>query len=359
VIDEFLQQQRSSGTLDSAGAFAIDVKAAVRKLGQYLLADADQALLKLVQFGVARQCAALTVVTTPQGYCLHFLGLHEPQSAAQLLAALGEVTKGQDLVTGLQFFLAREADVLVAHWKAGALVDAATTETDGASTIDGHPDARFPDTLSLELRFPPKADLVFHPSELKRHLAACPMLVSLDKHKLNQVVPNNAGFESFTQLVFDPPLLEDRPTFSVQAYVEELTEPRPGPFMAEVIPVKRGVALAALYLPAAAPGIRLFVEANEVETVLNTLELQPGPAWLAREKPLRILVHSLSEKIHTTALRANRQPSAFWTWLRRGLLVGVMALVIWVLLYGGLFKGGVSGYVWILVGVLRVLWAIF
>ncbi|MBI3927979.1 MAG: hypothetical protein HY319_20725 [Armatimonadetes bacterium] len=60
-LEEYLQEQRAQGRLDSQGRFTIDLSLAVEKLRQYQLADPSFYVLKVIQAGVSGGAEAVEV----------------------------------------------------------------------------------------------------------------------------------------------------------------------------------------------------------------------------------------------------------------------------------------------------------
>ena len=336
-VDEFLQTQRLAGTLDSSGRFGLDIKPALCKLGKFLLATPAQAVLKMLQYGIAQKAEAVSILPTSGGYCLYFLGLNEAQPPEEMLSHLLEVLTGEveddhrDLLVGLAYFLMHGGDVRIARWQAGHLVDIASTQVDGSAAMQG-PHSKFPDVLCVEIRFPTALD----EAELRRRLTFCPAPIWLGKHKLNQDKAH-LGTASYTHSAdLGYTLKGDRHTVQVTALVRDLSEPQEGEFPVEVVLLKHGVALEPIVLTARVPGIRLFVPADDVQTTLGSLQVQTCPAWEARLAALAELLDSVSNQVRLKATRARSQTVDFPTML--GYLIKLAALI--GLLYSVLTRSG-------------------
>jgi len=283
--------------------FEIDLKAAVRKLGRYLLASSDDAFLKLVQFGVSQSAAAVVLVSTPTGYCIHFLGLAEEVPAAQLLSPFCEVVTGEvpdrrlPLFQGLNFFLNRGAEVAVTCIQGGHVIDSACSADFTQQISKFPPDVHYADALTFEIYAKSHGLIEFDAHSLKQRLAYCTTPVSWNRKALNGEREAAGCWPAYGQ-----PILQAFPGGQLEVAVEvkQLSESEQHGHT-EVLPLQWGVTLDPVEFAAGAPGIRLIVPASEVHTQVGAFKLKPSPAWSEREPAVHKIVDSVTRAVRAKA----------------------------------------------------------
>ena len=93
-IDALLAQQRADGTLDSAGAFTMDVTRARVKLARFRLGEPGAYLLKLIQAGVLARCRKIEIWLDGQ-LRIRYLGIDLSRlSGSASGGALDALTRG-------------------------------------------------------------------------------------------------------------------------------------------------------------------------------------------------------------------------------------------------------------------------
>lgn len=283
----------------NSARFEIDLKVAVRKLGRYLVASGDDAFLKLVQFGVSQSAAAVVLVSTPSGYCIHFLGLAEEVPAAQLLTPLVEVLTGEvadrrlPLFQGLNFFLNRGAELAITCIQGGHVLDSASSADFTQQISKFPPDAHYADALSVEVYARSHGSIEFDAHCLKQRLAYCTTPVSWNRNQLNGDREAAGCWPSYGQ-----PIRQEFPGGQLEVAVEvkQLSESEHHGHT-EVLPLQWGVTLDPVEFSSGAPGIRLIVPANEVQTQVGAFKLKPCPAWSEREAVVGKMVNSITQAV--------------------------------------------------------------
>lgn len=284
--------------METTGRFDIDLKAAVRQLGRYLLPSADDAFLKLVQFGISRSAQSIVLVSTPTGFLVHFLGVSEEAPAAQMLSSMVEVISGEvkdsrlPLFSGLNFFLHHGVELAVTVVRGGQVVDAARSADFPQQIAKYPPDVRFLEALSLELFA--RTVLEFDQHSLRQRLAYCPIPVSWKGKQLNGDRQAAGCWPSHGQPI-QQQYSSNGKKRAVLIQVEIDSERQR---QAEVIPIQWGVALDPVPYSAGAPGIRLIVPANEVETQLGAFKLKPCPAWAERDPVVVQVLESVADSVY-------------------------------------------------------------
>jgi hypothetical protein len=303
-MDE-IEALRRGVSLESSGRFEIDLKAAVRKLGRFLLPSPDDAFLKLVQFGVSQKAEAMTINSTPSGFLVHFLGLSEATPASQMLSQMPEVLAGevrdrrQPLFQAVNYFLHHGGEVALTVVQGGQIVDTARSANFPSQIAKFPSDGRFAEAVSLEIYARTFIELDAH--ALKQRLAYCSMPVSWKGKQLNGDREAAGAWTAYGQTVRQEYYSDGhRRTLEINAEVKGLTESeRQG--SAEVVPVQWGVSLDSIPFQAGAPGIRLIVPADEVETQLGAFKMKPCSAWTDREAVVANVVKSVSNAVHGKA----------------------------------------------------------
>jgi len=298
-MDE-IEGLRSEATLDSSGRFQIDLKAAVRKLGRFLLPGCDDAFLKLIQFGVSQQSEAILIHPTATGFLVHFAGLSEQTPAAEMLSQMPEALAGElhdrrlPLFMAVNYFLHHGAEVGLARIQDGQVLDSSRS-ANFHSQMGKFP----PQALVLEIYTRTHLDLDAH--ALKQRLAYCQVPVSFKGKPLQGDREAAAAWSAYGQTVRQEYYRDGhRRQLDIEVQVKQLTESeRQG--SAEVVPVQWGVSLDPVPFPAGAPGIRLIVPADEVDSQLGAFKMKPCAAWSERERVVANVVQSVSDAVHGKA----------------------------------------------------------
>lgn len=328
TVEDFLQAHSSEGQLDSHGVFQIDLRQAVQKLGQSLLPSPEYALLKLVQFAYAQQTPSLRIETTTAGLLVCLQGHYEAKPASELLASFVEVVTGQkvdrhlDLFLSFNYFLARGSDLVLTRWNQNRIADQASSGPPYELLPHETPDARFPHSLTVHLT----GSVHFKMNLLKKHLAFCEMPITLNGSLINateEFAQGGALLKQKCQLRYGADS-----QCEVVTLVSQMNLRDRGSYEAEIIPVKNGVALESVTMKAHAPGIRVAVEANDVESHLETLQLKNCSNWVARQVPMARMLSEVAKDVH---LKAQGEPPKHYP-TSLGLLI-VWGLVLCGMLY--------------------------
>ncbi|MBS2038726.1 hypothetical protein JST97_27340 [bacterium] len=287
---------------ESSGRFPIDLKAAVRKLGRFLLPAAEDAFLKLVQFGVSHKAESMVINSTPSGFLVHYLGMSEDRPASQMLAQLQEVLTGElqdrrlPLLMAVNYFIHHGAEVALTVIQGGKVVDSASSADFPSQIAKFPPDARCPEALSLEIYARTFIELDAH--AMKQRLAYCDMPVSWKGKQLNGDREAAGCWNAYGQTLRHEYKSDgQRRSLEINVEVKQLSESERQGFT-EVIPVQWGVSLDPTPFSAGSSGIRLIVPANGVETQLGAFKMKPCNAWSEREGAVVAAAKSVSQAVY-------------------------------------------------------------
>lgn len=323
--------------MESSGRFEIDLKATVRQLGRFLLPSADDAFLKLVQFGISQSAQSIVLVSTPTGFLIHFLGVSEETPAALILSNMPEILSGEvkdgrrSLFAGLNYFVHHGVEVAMTVVQGGQIVDSARSADFPQQISKFPPDPRFLEALSLELFA--RTVIEFEVHSLRQRLAYCPIPVTWKGKNLSGD-RQAAGCWPVHGQPIQAQYSSNGKKRGVLIQVEVDQERQRG---AEVIPVQWGVALDPVPYSAGAPGIRLIVPANEVETQQGAFKMKPCPAWAERDGVVTKTLESVADSLYgkgrndRKGYKPRRQLGAKQAYALRSLIVfGIFDLVVMV-----------------------------
>ncbi len=284
--------------MESSARFQIDLKAAVRQLGRYLVSGADDAFLKLVQFGVSQSAQSIVLVSTPTGFLIHFLGVSQETPAAAMLSPMVEVLGGEvkdprhPLFSGLNYFLHHGVELAMTMVRGGQVVDSARSADFPQQIAKYPPDSSFLEALSLELFA--RTVIEFDQHSLRQRLAYCPIPVSWKGKQLSgdrQAAGSWPGHGQPIQQQYTSNGKKRAVLIQVEVDKERQRQ-------AEVIPIQWGVALDPVPYTAGASGIRLIVPANEVETQQGAFKMKPCPAWAERDPVVVKVLESVADDLY-------------------------------------------------------------
>ncbi|MBN9415949.1 MAG: hypothetical protein J0I12_10960 [Candidatus Eremiobacteraeota bacterium] len=277
--------------MDNSGRFQIDLKAAVRQLGRYLLPSADDAFLKLVQFGMSNSAQSIAMVNTPTGFILHFLGVSQETPAELMLSGLTE-EPARPLHLGLLYFLHHGVEVAVTLVQGGQVVDSARSADFPQQIGKFPPDIRFHEALSLELFA--RTVIEFEEHTLRQRLAYCPIPVTWKSKPLSGDRQAGNCWPAHGQPIQQQYSSNGKKrALLIQVEVDNERQRK-----AEVIPVQWGVSLDPVPYAAGDSGIRLIVPANEVQTQLGAFKMKPCPAWAELEGPITKTLESVADNLY-------------------------------------------------------------
>lgn len=297
---------------DSSGRFQIDLKAAVRQLGRFLLPNAEDAFLKLVQFGVSQKAEAMVINSTPSGFLVHFLGLSEATPASQMLSQMPEVLAGEirdrrlPLLAAVNYFIHHGAEVALTMVQGGQIVDSARSANFPSQMARFPSDGRFAEAVSLEIYARTFIELDAH--ALKQRLVYCTMPVNWKGKQLNGDRQAAGAWGPHGKTLHKEYKSDgQRRSLEINAEVRNLTDSdREG--SAEVVPVQWGVSLDPIAFAGGAPGLRLIVPADEVETQQGAFKMKPCMAWTDREGVVASAVKSFSSAVQGKAGKQSTGP---------------------------------------------------
>lgn len=284
--------------METPGRFEIDLKATVRQLGRFLLPSADDAFLKLVQFGISQSAQSIVLVSTPTGFLIHFLGLSEEMPAASMLSNMPEVLSGEvkdprrSLFAGLNYFVHHGVEVALTVVRDGQVTDSARSAEFPQQIAKFPPDPSFLETLSLELFA--RTVIEFEAHSMRQRLAYCPVPVTWKGRQLSGDRQAGACWPAHGQPI-QAQYSSNGKKRGVLIQVEVDSERQR---QAEVIPLQWGVALDPVPYSAGAPGIRLIVPANEVETQQGAFKMKPCPAWAERDGVVTQTLESVADSLY-------------------------------------------------------------
>lgn len=289
---------------ENSGQFLIDLKATIRQLGRFLLTSAEDAFLKLVQFGVCQKAEAMVIISTPSGFLVHFLGASENIPARQFLSDMQEVITGETrdrrlpLFQAVNYLVHQGAEVALTFVQGGQVVDTARSANFPQQIAKYPPDARYTQALSLEIYARTFIELDAH--AMKQRLAYCDMPVSWKGKQLNGDREAAGCWPAYKTLREEYKSEGQRRSLEISVEVKQLSEAdRQG--SAEVVPVQWGVSLDPIAFKAGAAGIRLIVPANAVETQLGAFKMKPCNAWSEREGVVVAAAKSVSQAVYGKA----------------------------------------------------------
>lgn len=277
--------------MDSAGRFQTDLKAAVRQMGRYLLPSADDAFLKLVQFGLSQSAQSIVMVNTPTGFLLHFLGQSEEAPVETMLSRFVE-EPNRPLHAGLLYFLHHGVEIAITVVQGGQLVDSARSADFPQQLSKFPPDPRFHEAVSLELFA--RTVLEFEEHTLRQRLVYCPIPVTWKGKQLSGDPKAGNCWPSHGKPI-QQQFSSNGKKRAVLIQVEVDPERQR---QAEVIPVQFGVALDPVPYSAGAAGIRLVVPADEVQLQQGAFKMKPCPAWAEREIAITRTLESVADSLY-------------------------------------------------------------
>ncbi|MBX3169105.1 MAG: hypothetical protein KF760_16985 [Candidatus Eremiobacteraeota bacterium] len=292
--------------MESSGRFQIDLKAAVRQLGRYLLPNADDAFLKLVQYGLSQSAQGIALLPTPTGFMIHFLGVSEETPADQMLSQMPEILSGEvkddrrPLFAGLNYFLHHGVEVALTVVHGGKVVDSARSGDFPQQIARYPPDARFLEALSLELFA--RTVIEFEEHSMRQRLAYCPIAVTWKGKQLSGDRQAGGCWPAHGQPI-QAQYSSNGKKRAVLIQVEVDSERQR---QAEVIPLQWGVALDPVPYSAGAAGIRLIVPANEVETQLGAFKMKPCPAWAERDGVVTQTLETVADSLYGKGRNARK-----------------------------------------------------
>ncbi|MFN8606048.1 MAG: hypothetical protein U0931_00860 [Vulcanimicrobiota bacterium] len=294
---------------DGSKRFQVDLKSTVLKLGRFQLPGAEDAFLKLVQFGVSQKAESMVIQSTPSGFLVHFLGLSEETPMRLMFEQMPEILAGevrdrrQPLFLAVNYLVHHGAEVALTVIRAGQVADSSSSANFPQQIAKYPPENRYSEALSLEIYARTFIELDAH--ALKQRLAYCDMPVSWKGRRLDGDRQAAGCWPPYGQGVRQEYKSDgQRRALEIKVEVNKVSEAeRQG--TAEVIPVQWGVSLDPWPCPAGSPGIRLIVPANGVETQLGAFKMKPCKAWSERESVVDGVARSISQAVYGKARRSS------------------------------------------------------
>lgn len=145
-LDDFISLEHNAGTVVSTGQFTVDPTKMIEKLGQFLLEDDSQAVLKIIQGCIGSRAEEIWVVSGSRDLTVYFTTWHASDTVQRLSEMFGEIFLGladspeRDLLLGICHFLNYHPECIgLSRWDKGQLETWSTLSGDQPDRVRRYP----------------------------------------------------------------------------------------------------------------------------------------------------------------------------------------------------------------------------